>query len=186
MPSLPVLSKGGIEVMLVNRQAGILDSLPRWNEVLELPTYHSSNTSQMVLGQYLPLTIDLLCTPAVIILVGDTQDDVERDFNAIREMELNGFFAYKRKATETEIQNYMGSPLMQAKLSVFQSPRAYTPQSGAMAGAFNILKGSPMLLRKLSTSVVSLDGGGSVCTSVTSVISSDTENWLHEPNFELK
>lgn len=154
LPNLPVLSNCAVEVMLVNRRSGILASTPRWKEVLELPTYHASNTSNMKIGQYLPMTINALGNPATIILLGKTTAEVERDFDAIRKMELDGFYIFKEdEPTDADRRDYQSSPAMQAMIAS-RTPRfSATPDMTPLSGAVDILRGSPLVLRNLAAQV---------------------------------
>lgn len=92
IPDIPVLGqKQAMEVMLVSRQAGKLIALPKLKEVTSLESYHCHQL-ECKIGQHMPVTIDYLSTPGSIILIGSTKEQLEADFEAIRKMELTGFF----------------------------------------------------------------------------------------------
>lgn len=124
LPALPKPKKACLETILVSRRAGILADppLPRWQEVLKLPTYHFSDVT-LKAGTFMPITINFLTTPGSIILLGETQAQVEKDFETIRKMELNGLYSYEEGIPV--VGDYEKSPVFQRKLSLTASPRSF-------------------------------------------------------------
>ncbi|MGY3676392.1 hypothetical protein [Streptomyces sp. TE33382] len=78
-------------VALINSAAGIVTSLD-WTENLRaLPTLvHLSHGA--VVGQYLPDTSDLISSPGYVFLAAEDQQDIERDYRALRAMEEEGLY----------------------------------------------------------------------------------------------
>lgn len=144
VPDVPSMKNYCCEFMLVNRQAGILKSIPRWTEFLGMDTYHSSNAFLQP-GMFLPITTNLLTCPGSVILLGSRAKEVEADFEAMRKIELDGLYVFQSKeqaaAERIDLSDYMDSPVFQARVCSISSPRSFrTPKSGAVFGAITSLK----------------------------------------------
>eukprot|EP01033_Poteriospumella_lacustris_P007536 gene7536-5418_t len=87
------LRKAGREVDMVSRNGGIVRSLPGDAEIRKLPSFRSLNW-EVKPGDYCHKTIDCFTRPGCVQLVADTEEDAERDLEAIHTLEHVGLIDY--------------------------------------------------------------------------------------------
>jgi len=82
----PRLKAYAVETCLVNSHEGTLHSIPLLSTVETLPSFQEVEWKVRI-GEHIPVTIDFLTSPAAIMLMHESKEVVERDFEAIHEME---------------------------------------------------------------------------------------------------
>jgi biotin carboxylase len=87
------LHKAGREVDMVSRNGGIVRSLPGDAAIRKLPSFRSLNW-EVKPGDYCHKTIDCFTRPGCVQLVADTEEDAERDLEAIHSLEHVGLIDY--------------------------------------------------------------------------------------------
>lgn len=78
---------------MVSRYGGIVRSLPGEEAIRKLPSFRSINW-EVKPGDYCHKTIDCFTRPGCVQLVADTEEDAERDLEAIHSLELIGLIDY--------------------------------------------------------------------------------------------
>lgn len=78
---------------MVSRNGGIVRSLPGDAEIRKLPSFRSLNW-EVKPGDYCHKTIDCFTRPGCVQLVADTEEDAERDLEAIHTLEHVGLIDY--------------------------------------------------------------------------------------------
>jgi len=92
IPDYPVLSDYyGLEVFLVSRVEGKLKGFPRLDEVKRLKSFFQLDL-MVKPGEMLKKTVDCITRPGSVRLCHKDKEQVEKDFNTIRDMELDGFY----------------------------------------------------------------------------------------------
>lgn len=79
------------EVTLVSFQEGTVTSIPGLKEIEAMPSYLRTEMS-IEIGQVIHKTIDMFTVPGSIMLLHDDPEQVKKDFDRIRELELDGLF----------------------------------------------------------------------------------------------
>ena len=87
------LKKAGREVDMVSRYGGIVRSLPGEEAIRKLPSFRSMSW-EVKPGDYAHKTIDCFTRPGCVQLVADTEEDAERDLEAIHSLEVIGLIDY--------------------------------------------------------------------------------------------
>lgn len=87
------LKKAGREVDMVSRFGGIVRSLPGDEAIRKLPSFRGINW-EVKPGDYISKTIDCFTRPGCVELVADTEEDAERDLEAIHALEIIGLIDY--------------------------------------------------------------------------------------------
>lgn len=87
------LKKAGREVDMVSRYGGIVRSLPGDEKIRKFASFRSMNW-EIKPGDYCPKTIDCFTRPGCVQLVADTEEDAERDLEAIHDLEVFGLIDY--------------------------------------------------------------------------------------------
>lgn len=85
--------KAAREVDLVSRNGGIIRRLPGDAAIHLLPSFRSVSWDVKP-GEYIAKTIDCFTRPGCVQLVADTEEEVERDFEAIHALEELGMIDY--------------------------------------------------------------------------------------------
>ena len=83
----PRLKAYAVETCLVANHEGTLHAIKGLEEVEKLQSFQEIEWKVKV-GEHIPLTIDFLTSPAAIMLMHESKEVVERDFERIHEMEL--------------------------------------------------------------------------------------------------
>lgn len=78
---------------MVSRSGGIVRRMPGDAIIRQLPTFHSI-TWDVKPGDYIAKTIDCFTRPGCVQLIGNTEEEVERDFEAIHDLEELGMIDY--------------------------------------------------------------------------------------------
>jgi len=81
----------GVEVFLVSQKEGKLKSFPRLEEVKRLKSFFQLDLLVKP-GEPLKKTIDCITRPGSVRLCHTDKKQVERDFETIQDMQLNGFY----------------------------------------------------------------------------------------------
>lgn len=84
-----LLKKAGRSIDLVSRYSGVVRSLAGDRFIKNLPSYRKVNW-EVKPGDFVHKTIDCYTRPGMVQLVADTEEEVERDTEAIHELELTG------------------------------------------------------------------------------------------------
>ncbi|GLE01015.1 hypothetical protein PINS_up009828 [Pythium insidiosum] len=84
----------GCEAMLVSYTNGVLDSYPGIEEIEKMPSY-STKMLHVHEGDELCVTIDMFTTPGSVLLVHDNADQLQKDYERVRELEHNGLYKLK-------------------------------------------------------------------------------------------
>ena len=87
------LHKAGREVDMVSRYGGIVRSLPGDAIIRKFPSFRSISW-EVKPGDYCHKTIDCFTRPGCVQLVAATEEDAERDLEAIHDLELFGLIDY--------------------------------------------------------------------------------------------
>lgn len=85
--------KAGREVDMVSRHSGIVRALPGDEKIRKLPSFRSIGW-EVKPGEYIPRTIDCFTRPGNVQLVNDSEEDAERDLEAIHDLEEFGLIDY--------------------------------------------------------------------------------------------
>lgn len=88
--------------MFVSYQEGRLTGYPGFAEIEQMPSFVSSMMHSKA-GDTLHITVDMFTTPGSVLLVNDDPDQLQRDYDRIRELEHDGLYAIEpieRKAEE--------------------------------------------------------------------------------------
>lgn len=101
IPDIPIL-KGwnAMEVMFISRAEGVLQALPKLPLIEKLTSFHRLHLECRI-GEKMLVTTDYLSTPGSVILIHQSKTQLEADFEAIRELEMEGFFVLD--ATQHEV-----------------------------------------------------------------------------------
>lgn len=78
---------------MVSRYGGIVRSLPGEEAIRKLPSFRSLSWDVKP-GDYCSKTIDCFTRPGCVQLVADTEEEAERDLEAIHDLELYGLIDY--------------------------------------------------------------------------------------------
>lgn len=93
LPERPTeLKSFGCEAMLVSYEAGKLAGYPGQEELENLPSTVSTMWYTHV-GEELKPTIDMFSTPGSVIMVNEDEEQLNRDYVRIRELEYEGLYA---------------------------------------------------------------------------------------------
>lgn len=87
------LKKAGRSVDLVSRQSGIVRSLPGDAWIKRLPSFRTLNW-EVKPGDFVTKTIDCYTRPGCAQIVADTEEEADRDLEAIHEIEPLGLIDY--------------------------------------------------------------------------------------------
>ncbi|CAM9358694.1 unnamed protein product, partial [Ectocarpus fasciculatus] len=80
------LKKAGRDVDLVSRHAGLVRSLPGDAVIRSLPSFRAVSW-EIHPGDFCPMTIDCFTRPACVQLVHDSEEQADRDFELLHELE---------------------------------------------------------------------------------------------------
>ena len=83
------LIKAGREVDMLTEQCGVVRSLQGERFLRALPSFRSLHW-EVQPGQWIPKTIDCFTRPGCVQLVSDTEEDADRDFEAIHSLDKVG------------------------------------------------------------------------------------------------
>lgn len=88
-----VLKKAGRDVDVVSRHAGVVRGMPGDALIRQLPSFRNISW-EIHPGDFCPLTIDCFTRPACVQLVHDSEEQADRDFDRIHEIEVMGLIDY--------------------------------------------------------------------------------------------
>lgn len=120
LPSLPATRNYCVEAIMVVRKPGVFKGISQWHLVERLPSYHSRNV-ELTEGDFLPVTTNLLTSPGSIIFLNSDRDQLEKDFDAFRELEENNFYVLEEP--QEPIRVFPPTPSFHARVMPLASPR---------------------------------------------------------------
>lgn len=123
LPSLPVMQNYCVEAIMVVRKAGILKDIPNWHLVERLPSYHSRSVD-VASGDFLAITTNLLTSPGSVIFLNADREQLERDFEAFRAIEVDNFYVLEDapSAIDPDFRGHT-TPSLQSRSMPYASPR---------------------------------------------------------------
>jgi biotin carboxylase len=86
--------QAALGVWLISREWGLVDAAPGMDAVRRLPSFCAA-LEKVGAGDTLEPTVDLFTSPGLVYLVHEDTETIERDYQAIRELEEQGFFAMR-------------------------------------------------------------------------------------------
>lgn len=87
------LKKAGRDVDVVSRHAGVVRAMPGDAMIRQLPSFRNVSW-EVHPGDFCPLTIDCFTRPACVQLVHESEEQADRDFDRIHEIEAMGLIDY--------------------------------------------------------------------------------------------
>ena len=80
------------KVYLISPLRGILKQEPKWDLLEKLPSYRGV-VKKYYVGKEVTPTADMLTTPGIVFLTSNSDEELMKDYGAIRELEKDGFYS---------------------------------------------------------------------------------------------